>query len=73
MQTISSSFRDYEGDKTVKQLEKWLSDIGLELKPSKTRLAHTLNKLDSVEPGFNFLGFNVRQFPEENTIQEKKH
>jgi len=42
--------------------EKWLSDIGLELKPSKTRLAHTLNKL-GVEPGFNFLGFNVRQFP----------
>ncbi len=27
------------------EIEKWLSDIGLELKPSKTRLAHTLNKL----------------------------
>ena len=45
------------------EIEKWLSDIGLELKPSKTRLAHTLNKLEDEEPGFNFLGFNVRQFP----------
>jgi RNA-directed DNA polymerase len=45
------------------EIEKWLNDIGLELKPSKTRLAHTLNKLEDEEPGFNFLGFNVRQFP----------
>jgi RNA-directed DNA polymerase len=45
------------------EIEKWLSGIGLELKPSKTRLAHTLNKLDDEQPGFNFLGFNVRQFP----------
>ena len=45
------------------ELEKWLSDIGLELKPSKTRIAHTLNKIADEEPGFNFLGFNIRQFP----------
>jgi len=45
------------------EIKKWLSGIGLELKPSKTRLAHTLNKLDDEQPGFNFLGFNVRQFP----------
>ena len=45
------------------EIEKWLSGIGLELKPSKTRLAHTLNKLEDEEPGFNFLGFNIRQFP----------
>jgi RNA-directed DNA polymerase len=45
------------------EIEKWLSGIGLELKPSKTRLAHTLNKLDDEKPGFNFLGFNIRQFP----------
>ncbi len=37
--------------------------MGLELKPSKTRLAHTLNKYEDEEPGFNFLGFNIRQFP----------
>ena len=55
---------DYEVIKLCKQeIEKWLGGIGLELKPSKTRLAHTLNKLDDTEPGFNFLGFNVRQFP----------
>lgn len=45
------------------ELKKWLSDIGLELKPSKTRIAHTLNKTADEEPGFNFLGFNIRQFP----------
>ncbi len=55
---------DYEVIKLCKtEIEKWLSGIGLELKPSKTRLAHTLNKLEDTEPGFNFLGFNVRQFP----------
>jgi RNA-directed DNA polymerase len=42
-------------------IEKWLSRMGLKLKPSKTRIAHTLNKLDGEEEGFNFLGFNVRQ------------
>ena len=45
------------------EIEKWLGDIGLELKPRKTRIAHTLNKIDDEEPGINFLGFNVRQFP----------
>jgi len=45
------------------EIEKWLSDIGLELKPSKTRIAHTLNRLEDETPGFNFLGFNIRQFP----------
>lgn len=55
---------DHEVIKLCKsEIEKWLSGIGLELKPSKTRLAHTLNKLEDEEPGFNFLGFNVRQFP----------
>jgi hypothetical protein len=24
----------------------WLSDMGLELKPSKTKLTHTLNEID---------------------------
>ena len=39
----------------------WLSDIGLELKPSKTRIAHTLNHHKREKPGFDFLGFNIRQ------------
>jgi RNA-directed DNA polymerase len=44
------------------KIEEWLTDLSLESKPSKTRISHTLNKIDDVEPGFNFLGFNVRQF-----------
>ncbi|WP_452039078.1 group II intron reverse transcriptase [Aetokthonos hydrillicola] len=34
----------------------------MELKPSKTRLTHTLHKYEYEEPGFNFLGFFIRQF-----------
>ncbi len=37
--------------------------MGLELKPSKTKLAHTLKQFGQEKPGFNFLGFNIRQFP----------
>ncbi len=44
-------------------IEEWLIDIGLELKPSKTRIAHTLNAYNDKKSGFDFLGFNVRQFP----------
>jgi len=36
--------------------------MGLELKPAKTRLTHTLNMCGEEEPGFDFLGFNIRQF-----------
>jgi RNA-directed DNA polymerase len=44
-------------------ISDWLKDMGLELKPSKTRLAHNLNQVENEKPGFNFLGFNIRQFP----------
>jgi len=43
-------------------LSEWLKKIGLELKPEKTRLGHTLRKIEELKPGFNFLGFNIRQF-----------
>jgi len=43
-------------------ISEWLKDMGLELKPSKTRLTHTLHKYEDKEPGFDFLGFNIRQF-----------
>jgi RNA-directed DNA polymerase len=48
----------------------WLADIGLELSPMKTRIAHTLYSEES-EAGFNFLGFQVRQYPvsKYNTVQ----
>ena len=43
-------------------IQIWLKDMGLELKPSKTRLTHTLNNCQKEKPGFNFLGFHIRQF-----------
>jgi RNA-directed DNA polymerase len=39
----------------------WLKDMGLELKPEKTRLSHTLNITEEGNVGFNFLGFTIRQ------------
>lgn len=44
-------------------LTNWLSEIGLTLKPSKTRVAHTLEQEKEEDPGFDFLGFTIRQFP----------
>ena len=44
-------------------ISEWLNGIGLELKPSKTRLAHTLQEHEGQDAGFNFLGFNIRQYP----------
>lgn len=41
-------------------LEKWLHQIGLELNPQKTTHCHTLH---GENPGFEFLGFQVRQYP----------
>ena len=38
----------------------WLNDMGLELKPSKTKLTHTLNEIDG-NAGFEFLGFHIQQ------------
>jgi RNA-directed DNA polymerase len=40
----------------------WLQGMGLELKPSKTRITHTLAAHEG-RVGFDFLGFTVRQFP----------
>jgi RNA-directed DNA polymerase len=42
-------------------IEAFLLDMGLELKPSKTKISHTLNKYQG-NIGFDFLGFNVRQY-----------
>lgn len=40
---------------------EWLKGMGLELKGSKTRITHTLEEYEGTV-GFDFLGFNVRQF-----------
>lgn len=42
-------------------LEDWLRGIGLELKPSKTRLTRTLTPYEG-QVGFDFLGCTVRQY-----------
>jgi RNA-directed DNA polymerase len=39
-----------------------VASLGLELKPSKTRLCHTLHAEEG-QVGFDFLGFTVRQYP----------
>lgn len=43
-------------------LEQWLSGMGLVLKPSKTRITHTLEATGDEPPGFDFLGFHMQQF-----------
>jgi RNA-directed DNA polymerase len=43
------------------QAETWLAEMGLRLKPGKTRVTHTLEEHEG-NPGFDFLGFNVRQY-----------
>ena len=43
-------------------IAEWLKGMSLELKPSKTRLTHTLHEHEG-EVGFDFLGFSIRQFP----------
>lgn len=44
-------------------ISEWLEGMGLELKPSKTRLAHTFIQYEQENPGFDFLGFTIQQFP----------
>ncbi len=48
-------------------IEEWLKPIGLKLKPAKTRICHTLKEIEvegiKVKPGFDFLGWNFRQYP----------
>ena len=48
-------------------ITKWLKPVGLEIKPEKTRIGHTLKPIEyngkTEEPGFDFLGFNIRQYP----------
>jgi len=55
--------RNSEALKRAKQIaEDWLKGVGLELKSSKTCITHTLKEIDG-SVGFNFLGFNIRQYP----------
>ncbi|WP_434222719.1 group II intron reverse transcriptase [Limnospira platensis CENA597] len=62
---ISPSLEIIEQCQTA--ISEWLKPVGLEIKPEKTRICHTLNPIKydgkTEEPGFDFLGFNIRQYP----------
>jgi RNA-directed DNA polymerase len=57
-------------DKAVLQrcreiISEWLTEIGLELKPEKTRITHTLHPELSEDgiAGFDFIGHHIQQYP----------
>lgn len=43
-------------------ISEWLEKLGLEVKPNKTRMCHTLNELEKEKAGFKFLGLEIQQF-----------
>ncbi|KST65166.1 group II intron reverse transcriptase/maturase [Mastigocoleus testarum] len=49
-------------NKCKELVKDWLEKIGLELNTSKTRIAHTLKTFNDEQAGFQFLGFEIRQF-----------
>src|SRR6266566_4105594 len=50
----------------VRRLKHWLARMGLQLHADKTRFTHTLTPYQG-QAGFDFLGFNIRQEPGENS------
>jgi RNA-directed DNA polymerase len=63
----------YAIEKAQKIAAEWLKQMGLEMKPSKTKIVHTLEVHDG-QVGFDFLGFNIRQYPrsESSCIRKPK-
>ncbi len=43
-------------------IREYLSDLCLELKPNQIRISHTIYSCGEEKPGFDFLGFNIRQY-----------
>ncbi|BAI94168.1 group II intron reverse transcriptase [Limnospira platensis] len=62
---ISPSLEIIEQCKTA--ISERLKPVVLEIKPEKTRICHTFKPIEyegrTEEPGFDFLGFNIRQYP----------
>lgn len=59
--------RDRKALERAKQIAAdWLQGMGLEMKPSKTRITHTLEAIDG-PAGFDFLGFHFRLYPRGKT------
>ena len=47
---------DFESlEKVLIQIKQWLSERGLEISPEKTKIVH-------INEGFDFLGYNIRQY-----------
>jgi len=56
--------RDLNELKRIKALaEDWLATMGLELNQNKTQIVHTFHSHEGKQPGFDFLGFHIRQYP----------
>ena len=49
-----------DAEKSKDIINSWLHTRGLELSPEKTRIVH-------ITEGFDFLGFNIRQYKDKNT------
>ena len=49
-------------EKCQQTIIDWLAEMGLTLHPEKTQITHTLHPHEG-KVGFDFLGFNVRQYP----------
>lgn len=54
--------------KAMEIISEFLEPIGLNLKPEKTQIVHTLN----TNEGFEFLGFNIRQYIIKNGKTDKR-
>ncbi len=52
-------------DSVLIQIKQWLSERGLEISEEKTRIVH-------IQDGFNFLGFNLRQYKGKLLIKPQK-
>src|SRR5260221_8059027 len=48
-------------EQAAARLTEWLRDMGLELKPSKTKVTHTVTPLDG-NVGVDYIAINIRQF-----------
>jgi len=55
-----------ELQQAVRRVKHWLARVGLHLHADKTRFTHTLTPYQG-QVGFDFLGFNIRQEPVENS------
>ncbi len=54
-------------------IEDYLKEWGLSLNIERTRIVHTLEEYQGNKPGFDFLGFNIRQYPRGKKLTYKTY